>query len=558
MAPVDSLVTRPPTSTTPPPTNLLTLPYELRHGIFCYYFTAEGGYVFNAESEQLTTADGSLIELSLMYTCRSIADETKHLPLTLNSVTFSTMLRDDLSSWAARFEYLSIFQCLLQSDLLVHLRDYITPEIYSQIALKFPHFAPHLEKTVRRYHEVYGGYAAIGDVFPRSAAAFWDDLTKGRMLSRGLMRSSFHHIRVSNWPYALLMFKEAIAYSLQLVKRQEEERFSELINHIFPHWTGSQSPYDLEDIWLKPWAMPDSSVLRKIGQLFGDSAAWQRLEDWYSGCTTSDTDSEAEEQEASWLFREKFRFSAASVAIWFLEGLPNETRRQLRNVVLREDHVSMHSPECHAHGLIPFCKENPRLHIERRISLFQNAFHHVPALTRLTRLVEKTHDEDVPLKTQWITRNLCGWLLEALAAVDAGMPANSFTLVLDGEPDINTCSDIFQQVIHRDIACERAYQKRQAQDGSPTHDRDPVSEFVQEGFPEAIDLLLHQTSILRCNFHPGESWDPDKLADELSSIPLECWKEHDSCAKPRFVYLAPCLPEWRELLLESFDKSRIS
>ncbi|KAH7254432.1 hypothetical protein B0J15DRAFT_512699 [Fusarium solani] len=391
-----------------------------------------------------------------------------------------TLLISDLCSWAARFEYLSIFQCLLQSDLLVHLRDYITPEIDSQIALKFPRFAPHLEKN---------------------------------------------------------------------------ERFAELTNHMFPHWTGSHSPCDLENIWLKPWAMPDSSVLRRIGQLFGDGAAWQQLEDWYPGCTTSGMDSEAEDQETGWLFREKFRFSAASVAIWFLERLPNETRRQFRSVILREDHVPMHSPECHAHGLIPFCKENPHLHIERRISLFQNAIHHVPGLTRLTRLVEKTHDEDIPLKTRWITRNLCGWLLEALAAVDAGMPETSFTLVLDGDPDINTCSDIFQQVVHRDIACERAYQKRQAEDGSPTHGRYPVCEFVQEGFPEAIDHLLHQTSILRCNFHPGESWDPGKLAEELSSIPLDCWKDHDSCAKPKVIYLSPCLPEWRELLLESFYQS---
>jgi hypothetical protein len=440
---------------------------------------------------------------------------------------------------------------------LVHLRDYITPEIDSQIALKFPRFAPHLEKNVRLYDEIYGDHAATERIFASSAVAFWDDLTKGRMLSRGLMRSSFDHIRVSKWPYASLMFKEAVAYSLQLVKRQGEERFAELTNHMFPHWTGSHSPCDLENIWLKPWAMPDSSVLRRIGQLFGDGAAWQQLEDWYPGCTTSGMDSEAEDQETGWLFREKFRFSAASVAIWFLERLPNETRRQFRSVILREDHVPMHSPECHAHGLIPFCKENPHLHIERRISLFQNAIHHVPGLTRLTRLVEKTHDEDIPLKTRWITRNLCGWLLEALAAVDAGMPETSFTLVLDGDPDINTCSGIFQQVVHRDIACERAYQKRQAEDGSPTHGRYPVCEFVQEGFPEAIDHLLHQTSILRCNFHPGESWDRGKLAEELSSIPLDCWKDHDSCAKPKVIYLSPCLPEWRELLLESFYQSLV-
>lgn len=398
------------------------------------------------------------------------------------------------------------------------------------------------------------------------------------------------------------MTKQAITYTLQLVKQQNEERFAKLSSRAFPRWRGSQSPCQLEDIWLEPWAMPEVSVLRSIGQIFKDGAACKGINDWHPWPTDLNTDSEASDgdesdyfdehdatddtddtdesdesdegdegdeadgrngpqepggPEATWFFREKFRLSAAAVAIWFLKRLPDEKRQHLRNVLLHEDHVSVHSPECHAHGLIPFCKENPNLRIKRRVSLFHNAFHDVPGIPDLVSLVEKVRDEDIPLTTQYITRCLSGWLLEELDAVDAGMPSASFTLVLDGEPDVNTCSDIFQQVVHRDIAWEMAYRQRLAAgDSPPFFFKDG---FVKEGFPEAMEHLINQTSVLRCNFHPGQFWDTDrihKLTEELSSVPLFLWRAELVRAQPSDIHLPPPLPEWRELLLESFDWKR--
>jgi hypothetical protein len=52
---------------------------------------------------------------------------------------------------------------------------------------------------------------------------------------------------------------------------------------------------------------------------------------------------------------------------------------------------------------------------------------------------------------------LSSWLGEALAVMDAGMPAGSFTLILDGNPAINLSSEIFQHSIQRNIATERAF-----------------------------------------------------------------------------------------------------
>ena len=48
----------------------------------------------------------------------------------------------------------------------------------------------------------------------------------------------------------------------------------------------------------------------------------------------------------------KWRFSAASAAICFLQSIPIETRLQTRNILLSENCSSITFPESHALGLI--------------------------------------------------------------------------------------------------------------------------------------------------------------------------------------------------------------
>lgn len=60
----------------------------------------------------------------------------------------------------------------------------------------------------------------------------------------------------------------------------------------------------------------------------------------------------------------KERFSAIAATIRFLGQLPAKTRAKVREIVIREDHDSSVMLECHAHGLIPFRQEKPRLKIE--------------------------------------------------------------------------------------------------------------------------------------------------------------------------------------------------
>lgn len=66
--------------------------------------------------------------------------------------------------------------------------------------------------------------------------------------------------------------------------------------------------------------------------------------------------------------REHF-YLATAVTIQFLNQLPPTTRRHLRKLVIEENRPSVADPYMHAHGLIPFCRYNPQLRVERRVDL---------------------------------------------------------------------------------------------------------------------------------------------------------------------------------------------
>ncbi|KAG5795027.1 hypothetical protein H9Q69_005921 [Fusarium xylarioides] len=84
--------------------NFLRLPSELRLHIYRDYFQLDGGYAYDAKSDKLKTSDDQPIDLALIFTCRTIANETRDLPLSLNAVTFSTLYRYRLQATGYRLQ----------------------------------------------------------------------------------------------------------------------------------------------------------------------------------------------------------------------------------------------------------------------------------------------------------------------------------------------------------------------------------------------------------------------------------------------------------------------
>lgn len=260
------------------------------------------------------------------------------------------------------------------------------------------------------------------------------------------------------------------------------------------------------------WSIPTDADLLKLSQPY----AWKATDfcendychssrqlhtaEFWNGprCYIDEMDSGLELESQN---RGKYRFSAASVAIKFLSSLTSEMRLHLRHLRLLEDNVSVAFPESHAQGLISFCIENPKLYVERRVSLWKAIFQQ-PSYSCFGRYfvndLNMTPEAkctfangigDTGFFTVPITNNLALWIMEAAALVPAGMPENSFTLVLDGAPGDEVVSDLFMNYIQRDAAWQRAWEiaSERATEKSETEEQDTDCHFMRLRDPHCCE-----------------------------------------------------------------------
>ncbi|EMT68947.1 hypothetical protein NOF04DRAFT_7006 [Fusarium oxysporum II5] len=501
--------------------NLVTLPYDVRIKIFQDYFRVEGGYVFSSESEKLTTADGQLIDFSLMYTCRSIANDTKHLPFTLNNISFSTFFSPEWRAWAGRHQFLSHFLCILKADLIYHLQGTeMPPELESALQEKFPHLMPDFKNRLERVYSSRGFFKKDPSGLSGYAFQYWEE---SRDVSDII--GDWGDERVRLWGKNASMAREAIAFSLRFLGERQGLKLASLLNKAFPGWTASHDPQKLLGLSLDPWDIPSKAVLTRVGRLLRDGAMWRRVKDWNHG------------------LRAKYRFSAVAVAIRFFRQLSVEQRQQLRGVTLIEDAYAVCSPSTHAMGLIEFCKYNPRLRIQRHIKLCRRilaAFH--PCWDHLGYYCvggphRTEYNDGADIIPEYAVKGISIWLEEAILLPDAGMPSNSYTLCLDGEPDKTFFSDIFQNILLRHDASIQAsrelFRMRPHQfNGAP-----PYRRWQGGHLSKALKYLIDHHSIsesidsvpLICsNFHPGQPLDIERFIQERLEWESRDWERDGS------------------------------
>ncbi|KAG5742846.1 hypothetical protein H9Q69_014314 [Fusarium xylarioides] len=525
------------------PYEFLRLPHEIRHNIYRAYFALSGGYVFQPESDKLVAANGQPLDLALMYTCRFIASETKELPLKHNVVTFSTVYRPEWRSWAARFDYLLRIQLFMQTRLLIELggSGFITPNIYAQIDDNFPWFTSGLRYAVRnnRIQDDYDRGRYVHQVCWASEWRMLDTVTSRNAFFRGVNGSRYE-------------ISQAIKFALRLVARGLGDDSNEHLARWLEGWQGREGLLQFLDHCYEPWDMPPISELESMGKRFGDDDTWLQLQDgWendrHATCPVG--------------YRSKHRFSATATAIRFLSNLPTDKRSTMRELVLNEDHIAVGFQECHSHGLLALHKENPQLRVELRASLpnnllqasnmFGDAYEFQSRAEDLGR--HRTHHINAP----GIFKEVSRWSTEALATVDSGMSVASYSLVFCGEPCIDLCSEIFQQVVQRDAAFFIAFEKC-----FPGLLHGYGSTFSFSIHPRALEALAHlvnQTSVLRANFHTGVLWDADKFVQELTGLrpdTIEGRKKVNHLLlareRPRFD-LPHTMPHWFDLMMENYE-----
>ncbi|KAF5003008.1 hypothetical protein FDECE_10423 [Fusarium decemcellulare] len=555
-----------------PPTTLTTLPFEMRRQIFIYAFKVDGGYVFNGDSEKLTMADGKPINFSLMYTCRLIANDTKGMPLSVNTINFSTVYRRDWSAVAGCFNYVSIFYRLLQEDLVLRLARFMTPSMYSELGQRHPAFVSQLQHESFRFQKLMRILNVpepnIREGQGRGYAAEW---SSNHPRLRGHYYQGLGHLYFFGHLWGRLYgptweTEQATSYCLRLLAEKEPAEFSRLVYEALPHWVDTHPAHEFLDLMFPPWAIPSRAEMANMTSRLEANNAWEVVESWHTG--TSEPYNEIRGSEASWTAtdlqcREKIRFSAAAVAIRFLEQLPVDQRLQVRQMTLHENLPAIGTASVHAEGLAPFFRENQRLQVERRVSVLrciaeEDRFRYpLPRLTlgtpdNIPRFLQEPNNpefEDCDLMmTRQFSETLVRWLLDALAVPGANMPAESFTFVLEGKPWVDFCSDLFQQFIHRGLSWQNAFKV--------SVDRGYILggkfEVTHHRLGEVMEHLSKQTSPLRSDFNTGHSWDIEPIIEKNRLCDHHRMWSYEYFKSPMSMEFPPSL-DMTNILLDHYE-----
>jgi hypothetical protein len=556
--------------------NLLGLPWDIQRIIFEDVFREEGGYAFNSTSEKLVTASNSPINFSLMYSCRTIWNDTKHMPLSLNNISFSTFYTPSWRPWAGRFYHLCNYHRHLQTDLLFHLRGDISPEMRSEVDRKFPTVMPKLREELDGEYWRY----SVGDwqqAPPGELPGFAHEYKSNRWKIHrfeGIARNP-HRFLCATWTKDPHTCRQATEHTLGLVAEGQPEKFTSLIKKALPKWSNWKPVAEFLNLSLDLWDIPSRAKLAVLGHIFQDNNLWTGLLDWPRRGHVFDPQNYAPGSDCIG-YQEKCRFSAAAVAISFIKRLPLPQRLSLRRVTLLEDKLSVNNPAFHGVGFIPLCQENPKLRIQRRLTLSQAllTFRANSWGESLFDTLWNTQRRLSGLDPQrWVspsclTAQFLFWIAEASRLPSLGMPADSYTLVLDGGPHGAYFSDFTKNVFLLFCGLALAYEKYKARN---KHLFLPDPSIVWLSLPahwvRALSVPIRlvsesshskQVPLIQSNFQFGTLPDVRELFNRRADWNIERWIwERNFCLR---LWTAPyplAFGRWQDNVLENYERQPI-
>ncbi|KAF2440239.1 hypothetical protein P171DRAFT_435072 [Karstenula rhodostoma CBS 690.94] len=218
------------------------------------------------------------------------------------------------------------------------------------------------------------------------------------------------------------------------------------------------------------------------------------------------------------------QYSAASLAIRFFESLPRATWKDFRRIELVENQVSIADSPSHSRGLIPFCRFNPRAHIDRIVNVWKVAITHEYNTT-----VE-------PLQTSTIMKGLGRWILEAVQLPQRGMPEGSYRLVLDGNPTKTKSAEAHQamnQAVGLQAALDLCFDRRIFSHPS-WFERYSRHYYYWGTLYQALQELEHgkKKPLINCNFETGILPSLEKLIEDRVGWSvgdwLQEWEDHQT------------------------------
>lgn len=475
--------------------SLLGLPWELRNQIYRDYFTVKGGYVYDGDADKLVNADGGSIDVSLRHTCRSVAHETKDYPFSLNSITFSTIYRKDWQKQAAYVKLIVPYKSYVQRCLLFHLRLLVTPDMYEHSIPSFARYMPSIK-------------AELATLISRNVET---------LPFQPPWRDAHDRLRVTGgfWSNSIILDR-AIAHVLKAIANRYPQEFLAAIDQRRPGWSASHSVMDFFDRTLLPWEVPSLARLTTLAEEWQLVKRADRNAGWYEKDYVDTTS-----RGPIFQYRRKHYFTAASMAIRFLNRLPEVQRLGIRNLVINEDRASCPRAECHPVGLIPFCKENRKLHIDHRINLWRNFILKSDgySLDDTARGVATTPFEPDRLSQTHqvfklsLTRGFVEWVVNTVEILEQGMPRESYTLTLDGGPDLNYSTHMFNTLMKRAVI-DLTSSSEVIDSGIFAATDHPDYPLMTRPSMTEISPTETRSSLLQCNFTLDQPWDYRKLVEE--------------------------------------------
>ena len=515
--------------------DFLSLPRELRDIIYHYYVFEDEGYHFNYELGKLQASNNRPISLTLMYTCKSIAAEMRGLSLRTNVIKFLPIYSERERIKAGRFH--------LQVCRLSEEKHSMVGSIARSRSPSRRRSRPPVDEHSLLSEEAEDVARNYPEYLPLFKAIYTRALTPGEPLSRSTDRCG----------EAPSSYRQFINYAFKLLYADSD----------FTGWLVrfNRPPMSMLDRVVSlsptPWVIPSEHEVdemdRNLSELLNLSVPWKsRL-------------SRTVTLEKTWK-RIKYHYSAATAAIYFLKSISSTSRLQIRNIVLSENRECIAFPECHALGLIPFCSENPRLHIERRVNLWRAVLPggSYTSLFDFAQPYDNLHYyASVHIDSHDITDSFAIWMTEVLALFNAGMPVQSFSFVFDGDPDPIQSSQIFA-IVKKRAGWQVALDQWYLQDSlTPSFSLRGNRFYQYEAFAQTIEDMIKGRSCFRCNFPIGSIWDVGQVLEKNRHCRtyrdwVRSWWDD---LVPREIPTLPPLPEWlkfrnEQVILEDQDSDR--
>ncbi len=383
--------------------NFLDLPRELRDEIYTYYVVQDGGYLYDQRTRRLRTTSGGPIDVALMQTCSQVAHELRPLLFRTNTVTFRTgWINRETSDRAAAFASALKFIYLASAYQLFRVRTSITDDMIQRAGIEFPQCLPLL-----RHIRGPSGWGAPTHVQIVQDWKVW------------------HHP-----PSTHRVF---IKFMLSLTKGTKKWWKFWKDDQTLGEKHGRSDIVSLLARIPNPWIIPDEY---DIASLKEQCFLWSSM---ISSPPPSDRSGPI-----------KRYFSAAALAIHFLNGLSSNVLSSIRHVVLDEVHTSVAYPECHVLGLASMMQQHPRISISRqvdtRITAITGKLGH-PYFEDLIGFYQsgRSWDRYGKIERIYVSQAFVRWFEEAVA-VSSKIPPDRFSLIFHSKNTESTLA-ILEQML---------------------------------------------------------------------------------------------------------------